>query len=128
MPEGGGHIHWFGSELCSGRRSEIQEQFACKVEGPLIKSVMSLTVRARKMRNIPSQTEALTRLRDLPALLIPSMFVSRAKYLRILPEVFWWGRSGPGIRPRLDWVNIFSLIFMLIVDTFLIRNVSRVLK
>ena len=87
---------------------------------------MSLTVRASKMTKTPSQVAALARLRDRPALLIPSMFVSRAKYLRILPEVLRWGRSG--IRPRLDWVNIFSLIFMLTVDTFLIRNVSRVLK
>ena len=98
-------------------------------EIPLIKSVMSLTVKARKMMKIPSQTAALTRLRDLPALLIPSMFVSRAKYLRILPEVLWRSRGSLGdIRPRLDWVNILSLIFMLTVGTFLIRNVSRVLK
>ena len=84
---------------------------------------MSLTVKARKMRKMPSQVDALARLRDLPALLIPSMFVSRAKYRRILPAVLWRGWSVPGIRPRLDWVNIFSVILMLTVDTFLIRNV-----
>ena len=59
-----------------------------KGEIPFTSSVMSLMVRATNTRNTPSHTAALARLLDLPALFIPSMLVSSAKYRRILPAVF----------------------------------------